>query len=46
MDQLNQRYGRGTLARAGAGIRKDWKLESEHRSPAYTTGWDELPVAR
>ncbi|MDO9452407.1 MAG: Y-family DNA polymerase [Stagnimonas sp.] len=46
MDRLNLRYGRGTLALAGAGIQKDWKLKSEHRSPAYTTRWDELPVAR
>lgn len=46
MDRLNQRYGRGTLALAGAGIQKEWKLKSERLTPAYTTRWDELPVAR
>lgn len=42
LDQLNQRYGRGTVAFAAGGIQKGWKLRSEQKSPAYTTRWAEL----
>ncbi len=44
IDKLNARYGRGTIALAGAGIEKRWKLKAEMRTPAYTTNWNELPV--
>ncbi len=42
MDQLNHRFGRDTVAIAGAGIRRPWKLRRERLSPRYTTRWDEL----
>ena len=42
MDQLNQRFGRGTVALAGAGIRRPWALRRERLSKRYTTCWDEL----
>lgn len=42
MDKLNRELGRGTiqlgLPRAG----NAWGLRSEHRTPRYTTRWDEL----
>lgn len=44
IDTLNVRYGRGTIALAGAGIQKRWKLKAEMRSPPYTTDWDRLLV--
>lgn len=46
IDKLNLRYGRGTVALAGAGIEKAWKIKAEMRTPAYTTDWEQLPVAR
>ena len=46
LDRVNARFGRGALAVAGAGIEKDWTMQRQRLSPAYTTRWDELPVAR
>lgn len=42
MDHLNQRFGRGTVALAGAGIRRPWQLRRERLSKRYTTCWEEL----
>ena len=46
VDQLNRELGRGTiqlgLPRAG----NAWGLRSEHRTPRYTTRWEELPQVR
>lgn len=46
MDRINGLWGRGTLRSAAEGIGKDWKMKRERMSPAYTTRWDQLPVAR
>lgn len=46
MDRINTRYGRNTIAVAGAGIGKAWKLRAENRSPPYTTDWNQLPTVR
>ena len=47
MDAINHTWGRGTLRTAAAGLSQQaqWAMLSEHRSPRYTTRWDELPVA-
>ena len=42
MDHLNRRFGRDTIAIAGGGIRRPWKLRRERLSKRYTTCWDEL----
>lgn len=46
VDALNRRGGRGTVHYAAEGTRRAWRMRQEHRSPAYTTRWDELPVVR
>jgi len=48
LDRLNQRMGRGTLqyAAEGEGEGRAWRMRQEHKSPAYTTRWNDLPVAR
>ena len=49
LDELNQRYGRGTVLMASAGLageRRVWSMKQERRTPGYTTGWDDMPVAR
>lgn len=49
LDRLNQRYGQDTVFMASAGLggaRRVWSMKQEHRSPRYTTCWEELPVAR
>ncbi len=45
LDAINHRFGAGTLQYASSGIAKGWKASFNHCSPAYTTRWDELPVA-
>lgn len=46
MDDLNARFGRGTVFMAAIGVKRGWKLRAEHHSPCYTTRMTELPVAR
>lgn len=46
MDRVNQGAGRGTLRLAAAGTVNAWAMKREQMSPAYTTRWDELSVAR
>mgnify|MGYP006279928531 FL=1 len=36
MDTLNKRMGRRTLYQAPTGIKRDWGLRAEYRSPSYT----------
>ncbi len=45
MDSVNRAVGKGTIHLASAGIQNAWAMKREHMSPAYTTRWDELPVA-
>ncbi|MDO1514537.1 Y-family DNA polymerase [Maribacter confluentis] len=43
MDNLNNRYGKNKIKLATVGNRdKEWALIKEHRSPRYTTQWNEL----
>jgi len=49
LDELNDRYGRGTVLMASAGLagnRRTWSMKQERRTPGYTTCWDDLAVAR
>ena len=46
MDELNARFGRGTVFMAAVGIERGWRLRAEHHSPCYTTRMTELPVVR
>ena len=49
VDQLNARYGRGTLQLAAMGQQKQvhpWQMRQERRTPHYTTDWRQIPVAR
>lgn len=49
LDQLNDRYGRGTVQIASAGVkgpRKGWEMKQSLLTPQYTTRWADLPIAR
>jgi DNA polymerase V len=46
LDGLNQRFGKGAVSLAAAGIRNDWAMKRERKTPNYTTCWSEIPVAR
>jgi DNA polymerase V len=49
VDSLNDRYGRGTVQAASAGLGGDarsWTMKQEWLTPQYTTNWDHVPTAR
>jgi DNA polymerase V len=47
MDKLNATLGCDTVRILCAGPKEAaWKLRAEHRSPRWTTRWDELPRAK
>lgn len=47
LDRLNQRFGRGTLRLASEGVRpRGWVMRADSRTPAYTTRWEDVPLAR
>ncbi|OGB35185.1 MAG: DNA polymerase V subunit UmuC [Burkholderiales bacterium RIFCSPLOWO2_12_FULL_61_40] len=49
LDGLNQRFGRGTVLMASAGLageRRAWSMKQERKTPGYTTCVDDMPVAR
>ncbi len=49
MDQLNGRYGKGTVLLASAGLageRRTWTMQQSRRTPAYTTRWEDMPIIR
>ena len=49
VDAVNQRYGRGALKVASAGMageKRVWEMRQSLKTPNYTTSWEDLPVAR
>lgn len=44
IDELNHRFGRGTLKVSTQGAFKEWQMRSERRSPCYTTDWYSIPT--
>ena len=42
VDQLNAKYGRGTVFSLGEGVKKSWKMKRDMLSQCYTTQWDQL----
>lgn len=43
MDKININMGTGTIIFAAAGVKKEWKMKRELKSPQYTTRWEEIP---
>ena len=49
LDQLNQRFGRGTVLMASAGLageQRAWVMKQDRRTPQYTTCWKDLAVVK
>ncbi len=47
LDRANLLYGRGTVKFGAEGLgRGVWALKQDHKSPSYTTCWEELAAAR
>ena len=49
LDKLNDRYGRGTVGLASAGLKgppRNFEMRQSLLTPQYTTNWQDLPVAK
>jgi nucleotidyltransferase/DNA polymerase involved in DNA repair len=46
LDEINGRYGKWTAVTASQGFKREWKLRSEMRSPAWTTSIAEVPTVK
>ena len=46
LDRINTRWGKNTLQYASSGVSKPWHMCQDHKSPAYTTNWNELPLVK
>ena len=44
LDDINGRFGRGSLFPGSTGVRRAWTLKADMRSPAYTSRLSEVPV--
>ncbi|MFA6178250.1 MAG: translesion error-prone DNA polymerase V subunit UmuC [Candidatus Methylopumilus sp.] len=44
LDNLNLKYGRGTVKIASEGVEQAWVMRRAFKSPNYTGSWDELPT--
>jgi DNA polymerase V len=43
-DQINKKFGAGTLKTAAEGTDNKWAAKHENRSPRYTTRFSEIPT--
>ena len=46
MDRLNAAWGRDTVRFAATGMERPWAMKQDHRSPCYTTRWQDLKQVR
>jgi len=46
LDAINGKYGTWTAVAATQGFKREWKMRSEMRSPAWTTDLREVPTVR
>ena len=42
MDAVNNKFGRGAIQLAAQGFEQQWHMQSNNKSPSYTTQWDHL----
>lgn len=43
MDEINHCMGADTILHLAQGMKQNWRVQGSHRSPRYTTQWDEIP---
>ncbi len=46
LDEINGRFGKWTAVTTSQGFRREWKLRSQMRSPAWTTSIAEVPTVK
>ena len=44
LDAINGRFGAWTAVTASQGFKREWKMRSEMRSPAWTTDIAQVPT--
>lgn len=44
LDNLNARYGRGSVKVSTQGAYSGWQMKQERKSPNYTTSWEDVPL--
>jgi DNA polymerase V len=44
IDQINHRFGQGSLTLAVAGINKAWRMQCANRSARCTSEWSEMKL--
>ena len=45
-DAINRRFGSGTIRHGATMLGNNWRMAQQHRSPRYTTCWEELATVR
>ena len=46
MDQINAKFGRGSIKLGLAGKDQDWRMRQDNLSPSFTTRWSDLASVR
>ena len=46
MDEINRRFGRGSLFHLAEGIKRPWTMKRGMLTPSYTTDWNQLPEVK
>jgi DNA polymerase V len=49
LDTVNDRFGKGALQMASAGIAKEkhlWSMKQQRKTPSYTTNWTDILEVR
>jgi len=46
VDELNAKYGGGTVFALAEGIEKGWRMRRDMLSPSYTTDWNGIPSVK
>ena len=46
LDKINLRYGRGSIFFGRQGIKREWSMARDFKSPAYTTRFQDIPVVK
>ena len=46
VDEINRRFGRGSVFHLAEGIAKPWTMKREMLTPCYTTNWNQLPEVK
>lgn len=46
IDGLNARYGQDRVVIGAIGVRHNWAMKRERKTPSYTTRWSDVPVVK